>query len=104
MELGMGIEMLGQILFLSKWSSANITFESFEAKMDGQEVSLQAETGGELFAAARHRAHRLLGIGVLVVDHLIKLSEDLLLCFFGQLLIDFILLQLVLDILYVVCR
>ena len=53
---GVSVYMLHQILLLSKISATQLTLESIEAQMDGNEVPLEAEFGREIFATIIYSA------------------------------------------------
>ena len=57
MELGMSIDVLGQVLLLGKVPAADLALKLLETQVDGQEVSFEAEAARKLLAAVGHCAY-----------------------------------------------
>ena len=87
MVLGMGVDVLCQVLFLSKVAAAHIANESFEAHVERDQMSLEAEARAEILATVGHGTD----IGVLVafvllaLNHLVEDSSEVLLLLTSQL-------------------
>lgn len=60
--LGVGINVLRQVLLLGKVSTANIAYESLKAHVQGDQMPLKAESGGKTLTAPLHGADK----GILV--------------------------------------
>ena len=87
MVLGMGVDVLCQVLLLSKVAAAHIANESLEAHVQRDQMSLEAEARAEIFATVGHGTD----IGVLnafvllALNHLVENSSEVLLLLAGQL-------------------
>ena len=74
---GMSVYMLHQILLLCKISAAQLTLESLEAQMNGNEMPFKTEFGREIFAAIIDSADDLIvkKIG-LALEHFVQKVLD----------------------------
>jgi hypothetical protein len=79
--LCMGVDVLRQILFLSEVSTTHIAYEALEPHVQRDEMTLETEPRGEVFATVGHRANervRFVAFGLLSLYHLVKDVPELL--------------------------
>ena len=81
MVLGVRIDMLREILFLSEVAPADIAHEPLETHMERDQVSLEAESGAEILSTVCHGANEgvFISFVLLTLDHLVQDASYLLL-------------------------